>query len=166
MRNLTGKLEHGFTLIEALLAIVVLAMAITAITMPFTVGAQNEQEDARRTLALSLAQEMMEEILAQPFEDPHGSSNPGPEAGESSRALFDNIDDYDGYVETDGNISDIDGEKMDDQTADGMSRHSSAEYVYVSGQDTSDDPTFIRVMVEIQYRGKPMVVLTRLVYSL
>ena len=159
--------RRAFTLIEALLAAVILAMAIMAITMPFTVGAQNEQEDARRSLAVSLAQEMMEEILSKPFEDPDGHTYTcGPDPGEPWRSKFDNIDDYDGYTEASGNITSFDGEVVTTSASLDLTRHVTATYVYVSGQDTLEDPCFIRVVVEVRYRGNPVVTLTRLVYAL
>jgi len=158
--------DGGFTLLEALLAAVILAMAITAITMPFTAGAQSQLEDARRTLAVNLAQEMMEEILAKPFADPQGASAPGPETGELSRALFDNIDDYHGYEEPAGAVADPYGQVINDPEAVWLSRHVTATYVYVSGQDVSAEPTFLRVQVEVRYKAQPVVNLTRLVYRL
>ncbi len=151
---------------EALLASVVLAMAVTAIVMPFTVGAQNEQVDTRRTLAVSLAQELMEEILTKPFFDPDGDSNVGPEPGESSRQQFDNADDYDGFAEAVGQIKSFDGRVIDGPAAVGLARQASAEYVYVSGQEMSEDPTFVRVVVLVKYRGDTLITLTRLVYAI
>ena len=122
MKKLRKTIEWGFTMIEALLSASVLAMAITAITIPFTAAAQNEQVDARQTVAVSLAQEMMEEVLSKPFEDPNGSSSLGPEPGESVRSLFDNIDDYDGYTEPEGLIAGISGAFISDPAATDLSR--------------------------------------------
>ncbi len=158
--------ENGFTLIEALLAVVILAMVISAILMPFTAAAQNEQVDARWTVAVSLGEEMMEEVLSRPFNDPDGASVVGPDAGEGSRDEFDNIDDYDGYVESIGNIASFDGEAASDPAVTRLSREVTASYVYVSGQDTSNAPTFIRVVVEVKHNGVAIVTFTRLVYAL
>jgi len=166
MAETEKKSKKGFTLTEALLAAVVLSMAITGIVMPFTAGAQNEQNDARGTLAVALGQEMMEEILAKPFRDPQGSSGPGPEPGENTRNRFDNIDDYDGYSEFDGELVGFNGTAIDGPAAVGLSRHVTAAYVYVAGQDTSGDATFIRIKVEVKYRNQPVVTLTRLVYEI
>ena len=160
------QLKPAFTLLEALLAAAVLAMAITAILMPFTAGTQQEQVDARRTLAVNLAEEMMEEILAKPFRDPDGATSPGPEPGETSRSEFDNLDDYDGYTEPEGGVTSFDGGIVSDPAAVGLSRYVSAGYVYVSGQDTAEEPTFVRVCLVIKFRGSPVVTLTRLVYDL
>ena len=166
MTRSSGQSGGGFTLTESLIAATILAMAVTALTMPFTAGARNEQSDGRRTTAATLASEMMEEILAKPFNDPDGPSDPGPEVGESTRGDFDNIDDYDGYSETAGNVSSPSGSNLSDSSANGLSRHVSASYVYVSEQEESGEPTFISITVEVRYNGDPIVTLTRLAYAM
>ena len=158
--------ERGFTLVESLLAAVVLAMTITAVTMPFTAAARNEQDDARRTVAMSLAQELMEEILAHPFADPQGGGGPGPEAGEAARADFDNIDDYDGYAEPAGSIVSGDGQTVSETGAHGLSRSARVTYVFVTGQAPTGPPNFVRVEVEMRHNGQPLLTVTRLVYEM
>lgn len=155
----------GFTLLESLIAAVVLAGAISAVVWPFSVGAQNELASERRTLASCLAQELMEEVLSKPFDDPDGDGSLGPDGGESTRADYDNIDDYHGYTEDAGQIQSFDGEVMADGAGAYLSRNVTTGYVYVSGQDVGEDPTFISVTVEVQYRGLPIATMTRLVYS-
>jgi len=157
--------HSGFTLTESLMGVAILAMSITAITMPFTAGAQNELADARRTLATSLAQEMIEEILAKPFNDPEGTSDVGPEADETGRGEFDNVDDYHGYIETAGNITGLDGQAIDDPVAAGLSRGITATYVYVSGQSDGEVASFILITVDVDYHDATVVSLSRLVYE-
>jgi Tfp pilus assembly protein PilV len=152
----------GFTLFEALLAAVMLASVVAAILMPFTAGAQNEREDARQSLAVSLAQEMMEEILSKPYADPNGTSNPGPESGETSRSLYDNMDDYNGYSEAAGQIHSADGTLIADPAAADLSRYVTCAYVYVSGQDTSATPNFLQITVEVRKGSATVAKLTRL----
>jgi len=161
----TRHAAGGFTLLESLLAATVLAMVICAVTVPFTTGVLNEQVNARRTLAVNLAEEMMEEILAKPYEDPQGASQVGPEPGENRRSRFDNIDDYNGYTESAGEITDVSGEVVTDPAARNLSRHVTAGYVYVAGQDTDEDASFIRVVVQVRYKDQPIATLTRLVYD-
>jgi len=156
---------RAFTLAESLLAAAVLVTAISAVVLPFAAGARSEQVDARMTLAVCLAQEMMEEILSKPFNDPDGASLPGPETGESKRSRFDNIDDYHGYYEGPGQIADSMRKVVTTPSAEGLSRSVTAQYVYVSGQDVTDPPDFIRVTVTIRHRGVELVKLTRLVYN-
>ena len=157
--------QRGFSLTEALIGITMLAVCVFAITMPFTATARIEQEDVRRSLAGMLASEMMEEILAKPFEDPQGGGAVGPESGESSRSNFDNIDDYDGYSESAGAIADMSGAVLTEPAATGLSRHVDVDYVYVSGQDTGDSPTFVRITVQMQYLGEEVLEITRLRYA-
>jgi MSHA pilin protein MshD len=166
MTRRSHRVRTGFTLAEALLATVILVTAITAITLPFAAGARAEQADARMCLAVSLAQEMMEEILAKPFSDPQGDTTPGPDAGETRRARFDNVDDYHGYYEGPGQIADATGAVLTTPIAKGLSRQVTCEYVFVSGQDTSQPATFVRVIVTVSYNGSPLVKLTRLVYKM
>lgn len=156
--------RKAFTLVEALIASVILVMAVTAITLPFTAGMQHQSDDSRRTLAVNLAQELMEEILAKPFYDPGGNNTVGPEYGET-RFTFDNIDDYDGYTETAGHIIGADGQTVTDPAAAGLSRTVTAKYVYVAGQNQSEQPTFIRVCVEVDYKGQTLATLSRLVFA-
>lgn len=171
MRSPARQRGEGFTLLESLLAAVVLAMVVAAITLPFTAGARSQQAEARQTLGTSLAEELMEEILQKPFEEPDDADQVaedesafGPDAGESSRADFDAIDDYHGYTEAAGSVQGADGSAVTDPAAAGLSRHASVAYVYVSGQNPADDPSFMRVVVEVRYQNQPIVTLTRLVH--
>jgi hypothetical protein len=148
------------------LAAVILLTAISAITLPFVAGARAEQVDARMCLAVSLGQEMMEEILAKPFLDPQGATTVGPDAGETRRSRFDNVDDYHGYSEAAGQIADAAGAFITTPAAQGLSRQVTAQYVYVSGQDTGQPATFVRVTVTVAYNGSALVTLTRLVYQM
>jgi hypothetical protein len=50
-----------------------------------------------------LAHDLMQEILSFPYAEPESNPNAvstGPDTGESSRSLFDDIDDYHGLTET------------------------------------------------------------------
>ncbi len=156
----------GFTLLEALLASVVLAASITAVTLPLTVAAGNEVVETRTTAATGLAEGLMEEILAKPFRDPDGTSEAGPEADEASRSDFDNIDDYHGYTESANTIVTVSGQVVSETVTETLSRQATAEYVHVSGQDVDADPDFIRVTVSIYDGTRELVSLTRLVYAL
>lgn len=151
------------------MASTMLSMGASAVLLPFSVGAQIEQEDARRTLALYLGRELMEEIISKPFDDPQGAGAPGPDGGEASRANYDNIDDYagykDGYGESINQIVGIDNQTIDTLAIDGLSRKVVVEYIHVSGQDVGDDPNFLKVAVEVKYKGDIILTLRRLVHK-
>jgi hypothetical protein len=59
----------GFTLAEAMMATVVLAIAAAGVLLPFAGGAAVRAEGMRRTLAANLASSLMEEIINTSFND-------------------------------------------------------------------------------------------------
>lgn len=61
--------RSGFTLAEALMAMVVLAVAATGVLLPFSSAASVHIEGSRRTLAAKLAADLLEEISASSFTD-------------------------------------------------------------------------------------------------
>lgn len=154
------KIRIGITLLESLLASAVLALAATAVIMPFAAGAQNTAQDARTTLAVNLAQDLMEEVLSHPYADPNGT-----EAGESGRGNWDDIQDYSNFTESEGNIHAYNGALISDPYATYLSRHVDVQSVYVTGQDQGKPATFLRVTVHVYYHGNELVKLSRLVYS-
>ncbi len=80
----------GFTLIEIITTIVVLAVAATAIMSVFTNTVRSSANPMIQQQAVSIAEAYMEEILLKSFDDPDGID------GETSRSTFDDVDDYDG----------------------------------------------------------------------
>ena len=101
------RAAQGLTLPEALLATAVLAFAVIAVTQAI-VAAQTQAEDALvQQRAMSLAEAMLEEILSLPYADPEDIDVAGPDTGETTRQLFDNMDDYHGYSEAVGALTDI-----------------------------------------------------------
>ena len=173
MRNVTRIKGKAFTLIEALMASVILAITVSAAVLPFTCGMQNQQVDSRQTIAVSLAEDLMEEIIIKPFEEPGDGdeeheleSSFGPDSGESSPSSFSAIDDYDGYTELAGQVMGATGEVIADPAVAGISRNVTVSYVYMPGQDVTEPPNFFRVVVGVQYNGLPLVTLTRLVHRI
>jgi prepilin-type N-terminal cleavage/methylation domain-containing protein len=62
------KSKTGFTLAEAMIAMVVLSTAAAAVILPFSAGAAVHNESARQTMAAQLASEMLEKIKNEPFD--------------------------------------------------------------------------------------------------
>ena len=162
----------GFTLAEALLACVILAMVSSAIVVPFAAGARSEQDGARRTVALSLAEDLMEEILAKPFKDPEASyeedwQTPGPGTGETyaDRSTLDNIDDYHGLIEPVGTIQPAMTSQASDPLASEMSRLVKIAYVHLPGQDPHQAPNVCQVVVRVFWKDTELVRLSRLVHD-
>jgi hypothetical protein len=167
MRRNGSHSKAGFTIAEGLIASGVLAITVTAIIAPFSTASRCQHEDARIAVCSFLAKEMMEEVLAKPFDDPDGDDDVlGPGPGESGRGDFDNVDDYHGWTESTsgGGIRSYEGLACDDPRANDLVRSVTTEYVQLVDQTVFfDEPTFIRVTVTITHDGSPLVQLVRLI---
>jgi Tfp pilus assembly protein PilV len=96
-----AEFRRGFTLAEALLAVMVLSIAVGAIMGPISASYSQTRTVTQTTTAISMAHQLLDEMLSRPLVDPSDlSTTPGPEANEPGRAAFDNIDDYHGYHDT------------------------------------------------------------------
>ena len=160
------KSKQGFTLTEAMMAVVVLGIAAASLLLPFISGAAVRAEGVNRTLAARLASDLMEQILRLPFHDPNDGTSLGPESGETVPTGFDNIDDYHGYTEPQGQVRDAAGAVFTDSRYANFSRSVTCEYVYVLPQPAESDPAkceFIRITVQVNHSSKQMATVVRLV---
>lgn len=148
------------------MAVVVLSIAAAGVLLPFSSGAAVRAEGMRRTLSAKLASDLIEQIVGKPFHDPDGISydyNPGPDAEETSFDQFDNIDDFDGYSELQGQVKDAGGTVFADPYYINFSRSVTCEYVYTPQESRTTVPTFILITVQVKYNGKQMASISRLV---
>jgi Tfp pilus assembly protein PilV len=105
-----GPPRGGYTLAESLIASVVLAIAIVAISGTLAASYQQNTTRGETTTALNLAQQLMEEIAAKPIARPADQVNqPGWPQGQADRRLYDTVDDYNGYADFSGSIQAADG---------------------------------------------------------
>ncbi len=107
--GLRGSKTLGLTLIESMLAMGILSLAVLSVTYAVVAGQSHAHAGDNAIRATALAQDLLEEILTLPYHDPDGASAPGPETGETSRLAFDNVDDFHGYIEAPGGITDFTG---------------------------------------------------------
>ena len=128
--------NHGFTLIEATIAMVLLAMAAAGVLLPFANAASVQAEGARQTLAANLATEMMEKVLL---------SEPN-----------DILLNFDGYAEVRGAMLDTKGEILADSIYSGFSRS------VVSQAVTVNSVPLMKITVSVAYEGNEMTRLTTL----
>jgi prepilin-type N-terminal cleavage/methylation domain-containing protein len=93
----TPARRGGFTLIESLMSVLIVSGVLVAALG--TVGAIGRARQAQmdRAAAAHLANQVMAEILQCYYEEPGGGGALGPDAGETSRAQFDDVVDYDGW---------------------------------------------------------------------
>jgi MSHA pilin protein MshD len=85
---------RGFTLVEVLLLIVVLAIGLAGILVVVNATVVASAEPLVRKQAMAAAESMLEEILLQPF----AIVGAAPAPTQANRASFDDVRDYDGFA--------------------------------------------------------------------
>ncbi len=133
---------RGFSLAEAMMAVVVLGIAAAGLLLPFSSGARLRSEGMHRTLGAKLASHLMEQIVHTPFED---------------------IMDYDGFIEPEGQIRNAAGGTYSDLNYAKFSREADCSYVYVPQEGGTTEPIFVRVTVRVNWNGENIVTINRLV---
>jgi len=134
---------RGFTLAEALMAVVILGIAAAGVLLPFSSGAMVQAEGVRRTIAAKMASDLMEEIVQTPFEDI--------------------VSTYDGYAEPQGQMKDAGGTVFSEATYANYSRVVSCQEVYVPQESGTTEAALIQAEVRVYYSGKPVAVINRLI---
>lgn len=91
-----GAKRAAFTLVESLVSILVVSVLLVAALNTVGSAWAGQQMIGDRSLARLMAEELLAEVLRQPYSDPDESPTFGVEASESgtSRAGFDDVDDY------------------------------------------------------------------------
>ncbi|MGD0900662.1 MAG: type II secretion system protein [Thermoguttaceae bacterium] len=93
----------AFTLIEALVAISLTALAGSALLMGSVSSLQTTDNARQQAIALGMAQQLMDEVVGNRYVDDSGNAYAWPlqpggnEVSGVSRALFDDIGDFNGY---------------------------------------------------------------------
>ncbi len=86
-----SKPERGFTLVEMILAIVVLGVGLAGVLLAFQQTTRGSADPLVQRQLLALAEGMLEEVLSKPFAAGAGS-------GGTCRSGFDDMVDYNGYA--------------------------------------------------------------------
>jgi type II secretory pathway pseudopilin PulG len=96
----TARRAGGFSLVEAMVSAGIVGVMLVASVNLLSSAARTRVADSNRRTALLLAQQLMSEVIAQPYKDENLLALLfGPELGENSRADFDDVDDYSNYQE-------------------------------------------------------------------
>lgn len=104
MSNKPGRqTQRGFTLIELVLAIVVLGVGLAGVLIAFSTVTRGSADPVVAQQMLAIAEEMMEEIQLKPYA---AAANVAPAA--CARNTWNDVLDYNGYA-TSGQICTIDG---------------------------------------------------------
>lgn len=86
--------QSGVTLIELVISIVIVAIAASAVLGVLSRSAGRSADAMIMAQAVSIAEAYLEEISLKAYADPDGVD------GEAARADFDDVDDYNGLVDT------------------------------------------------------------------
>jgi len=127
--------ERGTTLVELIVTIVILSIALTGVVFAIQGGLSRSSDPMVQLRAVALAQAYIDEIMGKRYDEktpnngipPCRASAPpprrctvegsfGPDGGESSRDRFDDVDDYHGLDEGDGQpdpLQDAEGNTRD-----------------------------------------------------
>lgn len=96
--------QGGFTLIEMVVAIVVLGVGVTGVMVAYSNSVRGSSDALITKQLVAIAEEMMEEILLKPYAPPTGSAGAGATgvvvacgSAAASRESFDEVSDYNGY---------------------------------------------------------------------
>jgi len=91
---------RAFTLAEALIASVVLAISVLGVAAALACSSQQSMATDEAAITTALGKQLLEEIAAKPFPIAGVTTNPGWSAGNHNRATYDDAADYNGYTDT------------------------------------------------------------------
>jgi|SRR5688572_21247901 len=101
--------RRGLTIVECLLALTILSATVLAATMTLSAGAQQDRRGDRAAVAARLGRDLLEEVTSRAYREPVSAPAFGPEFGETSRALYDDVDDYHNLSEARGAVANVEG---------------------------------------------------------
>src|SRR4051794_29834325 len=147
------KSKRGLTLIEVVASTMIVSLMAVAALNALAAATKSSNSIGNRAVAAGLADELMSEIVMQPYSDPDGSPVLGRESGESAspRSAFDDVDDYDGWNASPPQYRD--GTVIPDRT--NWRQRVSVTYVVPTNptQSTSSDQGAKLIRVRIDYQG-------------
>ena len=153
--------RRAFTLVESLIASVVLAVAVVGIAGTIAASYQQSRDQASAAEAAQLARQLIEEISAKPFAVPPDSANDaaGWTSGNPNRATYDDVQDYHGYTDVSTSIKTLGGATQSFGTAGPYTRSVAVTVGPVPVGHAAPASDFRRVTVTVtRPRGGPIVV--------
>lgn len=91
-RRFAPSRSCGFTLIELIFFIVVVTVGLAGVLKVMNAGVAASSDPLVRKQAAALAESVLQEVLQKAYTDP----DPAVTSGETTRATFDDVDDYNG----------------------------------------------------------------------
>lgn len=151
--------RRGITLVEVVLSSLVLSFVATGAVRLLVAVVDRREASVRDTTGAQLAEQLLAEAMARPFESPAASRNGefGRSAAEgvaSGWGVFDDCDDFDGWTAS--------PPESGDGTAigglDGWTRRAGVDWVTTADLNTAAvGPTDVkRITVVAEYQGRPV----------
>jgi len=164
------RAARGFTLIELIVGITLVAIAATLFTKLIVPAVRQSAEPLVQQRAASLAEALMDEILSKRYDEntPEGGVPPcsasttpcsttlGPDTGETSRADYDDVDDYNVYCGSGVTVTDANGTALANYSSFRMSICVSYDTTY-TGVAQSAKRITVTVLPGIPTSGPPAV---------
>ena len=137
--------RSGFTLPEAVMALVILGMAAAGVLLPFSSGTVAQVEGSRRTLGARLAGDLMNRIVETPFDQI--------------------VSQWNGYAEGQGQVKDHAGVVFSDPLYAGFRRDVTcvANFPAYPNSGLCPESGFTLVVVRVYDQNRLMVTLARLI---
>ena len=129
---------------EAVIATVVLGIAAAGVLLPFTSGMSVRAEGEHRTLGAKLASDLMEKVISDHLNDV-------------------NIVATYNYTESQGQVEDANDVVFTDSSYSKFSRQVTCVEVYVPQESMTGETKFILVTVQVNYDGKEIAIINRLI---
>ncbi len=93
------RYRNAFTIVESMLASVVLATAVLGISSGLATSYQQNGSIRERGIMVQLARSLSEETASMPYTNALGLFGGGWNAGQKNRRLYDDVFDFDGYTD-------------------------------------------------------------------
>jgi MSHA pilin protein MshD len=153
--------SNGFTLVEMILTIVILAIALVSIAGMVSLGISNSANTLIEARATALAESYLDEVMGRRFDERSAASGRspcftlgggrpcsttmGPDGGETSRDRYDDVDDYHNFSEGDG----VPGQPIADAEGNTRSEYENFNIgitVAYAGADFGLDATYAKLI--------------------
>jgi type II secretory pathway pseudopilin PulG len=146
--------RSAMTLTEVVASTMIVGMMAVATLNALGAATKSADSIGNRAIAAGLADELLAEIVQQPYKDPDGSAVFGRETGEpaSPRSAFDDVDDYDAWTATPPQYRDgtVMSNRVNWRQRVYVTRVSPANPTVTSASETGAK----RVRVTIEYNGR------------
>lgn len=111
---MSSRQTHGFTLVEMVIAIVIVSIGLAGVLMALNTTIRSSADPLVRKQMQAIAEEMLEEVQLKPFAAsgiaPAKASEKCGGTPTPARTAFDDLSDYNDYATT--GICDIDGQAV------------------------------------------------------